>query len=144
MNPEMITLKSSLEAIVAFQDELASLYEQAAKEGADRAHFQSFRQLESLNAQYATELRELLQSHSEALAVPLSQQPQVPRPAAQQQPAGESERSLMAKALSTEKTLQDACAALLQTAPLPTSVQPLLERQIQASRQACSLLENFL
>jgi hypothetical protein len=143
MNSEKISLKSVLEGILSFQQDLAKLYEQAAKEGSDRAHYQSFRQLESLNAQQATELKEILESQPETLDVEIPSHAGVFPPAARQQ-AGDEEGSLVAKAFLAEKTLLETCKTLLETAHLPPSIQNILERQSQASQQAQSLLHDFL
>jgi hypothetical protein len=143
MNSEKISVKSLLEGILSFQDDLAKLYEQAAKEGSDRTHFQSFRQLASLNAQHATELREILENQPQTLDLELGKRPGVGHSAARQE-AGDSEQSLMVKALVTEKALLAACSALLKSGQLPPSIQQILERQSQASQQAYTLLQHFL
>lgn len=143
MNAEKTTLKSLLEGILSFQNDLAKLYEQAAKEGSDRTHFQSLRQLASLNTQHATELKEILQSQSQTLAVEPSHKPEVFGTAARDE-AGDDEQSLIAKAFLAEKALLATCKALLETAHLPPSIQNVLERQVQASQQAQSLLQGFL
>jgi hypothetical protein len=143
MNSDKISLKSLLESILAYQDDLARLYEQAAKEGSDRTHFQSLRQLSSLNAQHATELKEILVSQAQTLDLQLSQKPEVLRPPAQEE-AGDDEQSLIAKAFLAEKALQATCGNLLQTAQLPPSIRNILERQVQASQQAHTLLQGFL
>ena len=143
MNSDRISLKSLLESILSYQDDLAKLYEQAAKEGSDRTHFQTLRQRSSLNAQHATELKEILVSQAQTLDLQLSQKPEVLRPAAQDE-AGDDEQSLIAKAFFAEKTLLATCGNLLQTAQLPPSIRNILERQVQASQQAYSLLQGFL
>lgn len=129
--------------MLAYQDDLARLYEQAAKEGSDRTHFQSLRQLSSLNAQHATELKEILVSQAQTLDLQLSQKPEVLRPPAQDE-AGDDEQSLIAKAFLAEKALLATCGNLLQTAQLPPSIRNILERQVQASQQAQVLLQGFL
>jgi hypothetical protein len=143
MNSEKNSLKSLLEGILSFQNDLAKLYEQAAKEASDRALFQSFRQLASLNAQHATELKDILESQPETLEVQLSKKPEVLRSVAREE-IGDDEQSLIAKAYLAEKALRETCKSLLETAQLPPSIHNILERQLQASQQAYALLQGLL
>lgn len=143
MASEKNTLKALVGSIISYQEELAKLYEQAAKEVSDRQTFQFFRQLTSQNEQHATELKALLEHQPGNKEIQVDNKKEGLN-AEKLDGAGYDESVLVNIAIKAEKKLIDTFEDLLETDQIPASVKQAMKNQLEFNKHSYQLLQDLL